>query len=195
MTDLLDAARSNPREGGASFSLANRLERAAFCLVWTLLARWTPRPGFHGWRRLILRLFGARIGKGAVIHPSVTIWLPRHLVMGRYAALAHGVDCYNMAPIELGDYATVSQRAFLCAGNHDHRDPDFQLVTAPIRIGAHAWVAAEAFVGPGVSVGDGAVLAARGCASRDLAPWTIHAGNPAVQVGTRALRPAQAGRD
>jgi putative colanic acid biosynthesis acetyltransferase WcaF len=187
MNDLLDAAHSRPREGGASFTLSNRIERAAFIVCWALLARWTPRP-LNGWRRFLLRCFGARIGEGSVIHPSVTIWLPRNLSMGRFAALAQGVDCYAMAPISLGDNVVVSQRAFLCAGNHDHRDPNFQLITAPIVIGDNAWVAAEAFVGPGVTVGEGAVLAARGVASRDLEPWSVYAGNPARRIGERKLR-------
>lgn len=184
----LDAADTHPLAGGASFSLANRLERLVFGVVWALLARWNPRGTMRGWRNALLRLFGARIARGAHVYPDVTVWLPRHLVMETGATLGPGVDCYNMAPITLREGAIVSQRAFLCAGNHDHRDPAFQLITAPIEIGAKAWVAAEAFVGPGVTVGEGAVLAARGCASRDLEPWSIHAGNPAARVGTRKMR-------
>jgi putative colanic acid biosynthesis acetyltransferase WcaF len=94
------------------------------------------------------------------------------------------VTVYNMAKITLSDRALVSQGAHLCAGTHDIEDEHFQLKTRPITLGSRAWIAAEAFVGPGVSIGDGAVLGARGCAFRDLEPWTVYAGNPA-----RVLRP------
>ncbi len=187
MSAPLDARTSRPIEGGASFSLTNRIERLAWGIVWTIGARWLPRPLFAGWRRFLLRLFGARIADGCNVAPSVRIWLPRHLTMERAASMGPGVDCYNMAPITIGAATIVSQRAFLCAGNHDPRDPDFQLITAPIVIGAGAWIAAEAFVGPGVTIGRGAVVAARGCAVRDVAEWAIVAGNPARQVGTRTI--------
>ena len=187
MSTPLDAGKSRPIEGGASFSLGNRIERLAWGIVWTLGSRWLPRPLFSGWRRVLLRTFGARIAPGCIIAPSVRVWLPRNLTMDHASSMGPGVDCYNMAPITIGARAIVSQRAFLCAGNHDPRDPDFQLVTAPITIGPGAWVAAEAFVGPGVTIGCGAVVAARACVSRDVAEWTIVAGNPAKQVGTREI--------
>ncbi len=93
-----------------------------------------------------------------------------------------------MAPISLGERVVVSQRAHLCAGTHDVRDPNFQLVARPIRIGDQAWVAAEAFVGPGVSVGEGCVIGARAVLMRDAEPWTIYAGNPATPIKKRVMR-------
>ena len=188
MTDPLDAGATRPLDGGPSFSLANRIERAAWKFAWTLFGRIVPPPFGWGWRRFLLRLFGAQIERGARVYGSASIWLPRHLVMDRGATIGPGVDCYNMAPIRLGRHAIVSQRAYLCAGDHDHRDPDFQLVTRPIHLGAHSWVAAEAFVAPGITVGEGAVLAARGAAIRDLPAWTVWGGNPAKQISTREPR-------
>lgn len=187
MSKPLPACDSRPLDGGPSFSLANRVERLAWTIAWTCLARWTPRPLFGGWRCAVLRLFGAHVGKGCAVAPDVVIWLPRNLMMADRSTLASGVQCYNMAPVTLGAGAIVSQRAFLCAGSHDYRDPEFQLVTAPITIGPKAWVAAEAFVGPGVEVGEGAVLAARGCAVRNLDSWTVFAGNPAKPVRRRVI--------
>jgi putative colanic acid biosynthesis acetyltransferase WcaF len=111
--------------------------------------------------------------------------------MGDHATLGPRVNCYNQATITLGDYAVVSQDATLCAGTHDYEDPDFQLQTRPIMLGAHSWVAAEAFVGPGVEVGAYAVLGARGVAMRDLEAGVVHAGNPAVAVKRRRLGPGQ----
>lgn len=123
----------------------------------------------------------------ARIYPTASVWLPRNLRMDEGSTIGPGVDCYNMALISLGAGALVSQRAFLCTGNHDHRDPHFQLFASPIEIGARAWIAAEAFVGPGVTIGQGAVLAARGCAVSDIPEWTVWGGNPSRQLGERAL--------
>ncbi len=184
---ILDARRSDPIGGGPSFSLGNRLTRAVFQLAWLLFARWTPRRAAP-LRNLLLRAFGARIARGVVIASSARIWLPAHLEMGPRSSLGPGVECYAMAPISIGEGTIVSQRAHLCAGTHDHRDPSFQLTARPIVIGPSCWIAAEAFVGPGVSIGEGTVLAARGCAFRDLDAWTIYAGNPACAVGKREMR-------
>jgi len=188
VSSILDARQTSPSTGGASFSLRSRLTRALFVLCWTLLAAWTPPP-LRGWRRLILRAFGASMGKGANVYASARIWHPGLLAMGDYATLGRRVNCYNQAAVTLGDYAVVSQDATLCAGTHDYDDPEFQLHTRPITLGAHCWIAAEAFVGPGVAVGAYAVLGARGVAMRDLEPGTIYAGNPAVALKRRNLAP------
>ena len=108
--------------------------------------------------------------------------------MGEFSFLGPNVNCYSMDRITIGDYALVSQGAHLCAGSHDISDPSFQLISKPIVINSQAWVAAEAFVGPGVTVGKGAVLGARGVAFRSLDPWTVYAGNPAKPLKKRVLR-------
>jgi putative colanic acid biosynthesis acetyltransferase WcaF len=105
--------------------------------------------------------------------------------MGDHRCLADGVDCYCVASITLGAHAIVSQRAFLCAATHDHNDPAFPLIPKPISIGERAWVAAEAFVGPGVTIGVGAVVGARAVTVKDVAEWTVVAGNPARVIGRR----------
>lgn len=189
MSEPLDADAARPlMTGGPSFSLGNRIERAAFTVIWVLLGRIVPPPFAWGWRKFLLRLFGAKMGRLTKVYASARVWLPRHLEMADGSTIGPGVDCYNMAPIRLGERAIVSQRAFLCAGDHDHRDPEFQLVARPISLGADSWVAAEAFVAPGITLGDGAVLAARGNAVADLPEWTVWGGNPAKQIGTRAHR-------
>jgi putative colanic acid biosynthesis acetyltransferase WcaF len=183
--DILDAKASKPIEGGPSFSLGNRLYRAAWRLAWLALASWTP-PALRGWRALVLRAFGATIAPSAVVYASARIWDPRNLEMGPHACLGPRCDCYAMATIVLEAYAVVSHDATLCAGTHDIDDPTMQLVVKPIRLGARAWIAAGAFVGPGVSVGEGAVLGARGVAFRDLEAWAVYVGNPATHVRARA---------
>jgi putative colanic acid biosynthesis acetyltransferase WcaF len=183
-TDDILPASVRSRSGGPSFRLRHRAERAVWAVAWTVLARWTPAP-LHGWRRLVLRAFGARMARGARVYGSAKIWYPRHLAMAENAVLGPGVTCYAMAPISIGRDAVVSQRAHLCAGTHDVDDKLFQLMAEPIVIGAKAWVAAEAFVGPGVTVHEGAVLGARGVTVKDLPAWTISAGNPARVIRER----------
>lgn len=184
---LLDARAARSHDGGPSFSLSHRLYRAAWALVWCLLAAWTPPP-FHRWRIFLLNLFGAAAHPTCHVYASTRIWFPRHLRMGARSSLGPEVKCYSMAQITLGERAIVSQGATLCAGTHDVADRHFQLLVRPITLGADAWVAAEAFVGPGVSLGEGAVLGARGVAFKDLEPWTIYVGNPCAAIKPRTLR-------
>lgn len=184
---VLDARTTGQHRGGASFSLGNRIVRLAWFFAWALLAAWTPPP-LHRWRAVVLRCFGARIGKGTRIYGGARIWLPSNLTVEDHACIGPGVTVYCQGPIRVGAYAIVSQGAHLCAGTHDISDPYFQLVTRPITIGTRAWIAAEAFVGPGVSVGEGAVLGARAVAMRDLEAWGVYSGNPAQFVKRRELR-------
>lgn len=177
---VLDAGRHR----GASFTLANRLARVGWRLGWLLLARWTPPP-FHPWRRLVLRLFGATVGAGARVHASVRLWYPPHLTLGAGVLIGPGAELYNQGHITVGAGTTVSQRAFLCASSHDLADPHFQLVLRPITVGAGCWIAAEAFIGPGVRVGDRAVVAARAALFEDAEPGQVYRGNPAVRVRAR----------
>ena len=107
--------------------------------------------------------------------------------MGDYSLLADGVQCYNMAPIYIGCGTIVSQRAFLCGGTHDYEHPKRPLITKEIHIEDECWVAAEAFVGPGVRMRKGAVLGARAVAFRDLEAWTVYIGNPAQPVKRRSI--------
>lgn len=165
-------------------SISNKLARAAWNFVWLMFYRPSPAP-LHGWRRFLLRLFGARIGRGAHPYPSSRIWAPWNLVMGEHSCLSHQVDCYCVDKVELGAHATVSQYSFLCTATHDYTQREMPLVTAPIYIGAWAWVTADVFVGPGVTVGKGAVIGARSTVFRDIEPWTVVAGNPPKKIGQR----------
>lgn len=170
--------------GAPSFSLKNRLWRAVWAVVWTVFASWTPPP-LHGWRIFLLRAFGAKIGDGCRVYRSVRVWYPPHLVMGAQSVMGPRVICYNQGIITIGERAIISQGAHLCTGTHDIRDPAFQLMVRPINIGSGAWIAAEAFVAPGVTCGEGAVLAARGVAFSDLEPNMVYRGNPAVKLKSR----------
>ena len=181
---ILDAATHRPSDGGPSFGLGHRAYRAVWTLAWGVLASWTP-PFFNPWRRVLLRLFGAKIAGTARIHASARIWYPANLEMEDQSCLGPRVECYTMAKITLGPYALASQGAHLCAGTHDYRKAALPLLKAPIAIGQGAWVCADAFVGPGVHIGEYAIVAARAVVSKAVEPWTIVAGNPARAIAAR----------
>jgi putative colanic acid biosynthesis acetyltransferase WcaF len=178
-----------PRDCPSPHGLGNKLGRVLWGAVWLLLFRPSPRI-CHSWRRMLLRLLGARIGRGCKTDPSTRIWAPWNLTMGDYAALGYDVDCYCVAPIRLGAHSTVSQYSFLCAASHDIDDPHMRLISAPIEIADQAWVCAGVFVAPGVTVGQGAVAGARAVVVSNVEPWTVVAGNPARQIKLRSIGPA-----
>jgi putative colanic acid biosynthesis acetyltransferase WcaF len=169
-------------------SRTNQVIRTLWGIVWLLVYRPSPR-GFHAWRRFLLRLFGAKIGYGAHPYPSAKIWAPWNLEMGFRSCLGPDVDCYCVDRVIIGSWATVSQYSYLCTATHDYRDPTMPLVTAPIVIGERAWVAADVFVGPGVTIGKGAVVGARASVFRNVDPWTVVGGNPARII--RRIMPPQ----
>lgn len=171
----------------APTSSRDKLRRGLWGFAWLILCRWTPRP-LHGWRVAILRLFGGRIARGAKVYPDAIIWAPWLLDMAEGSTLGDGVQCYNVDWVRLGPGATVSQRAFLCTATRDIDDADNPLITAPITLDRLAWVGAEAYVGPGVTLAEGAVLAARGVAVRPIAAWSVVGGNPARIIRMRARR-------
>lgn len=184
---LLDARRTRPLEGGASFSFGNRVFRVLWAVAWILLARFTPPP-LHAWRRLVLRAFGARVGSGVRVHASAVIWNPRNLTLREHVLIGPGARIYNQGHVTVGARSVISQRAHLCASTHDITDPDFQLVLRPVVIGDRCWVAAEAFVGPGANMGEGAVLGARAALFEDAEEWGVYSGNPARLIKRRELR-------
>lgn len=165
-------------------TIANKIRRGFWNLVQNVLLRPSPRIA-HGWRRFWLRRFGARIAANCLVYPTVRIWAPWNLKMGPAAVLGDGVDCYNVAPVHLGPGAIVSQRAFLCTASHDHRREDFALIAGKIEVLEGGWVSAEAFIGPGVVIGDFSIVAARAVVVRDVEAYSIVGGNPANFIGDR----------
>lgn len=170
------------------YSRGNKLKRLLWSAAWALLARPFPRSMAMPWKRFLLRLFGAKISSTAAVYATAKVFQPWLLTMDDYACLAEGVDCYNAAPVHIGRNATVSQRAFLCTAGHDITDPHHHQTSAPIDIQERAWVCAEAFVGQGVTVGDGAVCAARSVVIKDVEPWTVVGGNPAKFIKKRIIQ-------
>lgn len=156
-------------------------------MLWAVVQATVFRLSFHTWNRwriFLLNRFGARIDPSCIIRRTVRVECPWNLTMGPNSCLGDRVIAYCLGPVTLGKRVSVSQHAHLCAGSHDYTLPDLPLRRPPITIEDDAWIAADAFVGPGVTVGRAAILGARGVAVRNLDPWTIYAGNPA-----KALKP------
>lgn len=190
MSESLNDAMSDFRSlrYRSDFTTAAKLRRFAWEVVWLLAFRPTPRWALHGWRRQLLRWFGAEVGAGCRIAPSCRVWAPWNLVMGEFSALGDGVDCYSMGPITLGSKVAVSQRSFLCAGSHDVRSLSRPLVTGPIVIEDHVWIAAECFVHPDVVIREGAVIGARSVVLKEMPAWSICAGHPCRKIKDRVLK-------
>jgi putative colanic acid biosynthesis acetyltransferase WcaF len=168
-----------------SFSIGNRVMRVIWSTFYLLFFRISPRP-FHAWRAFILRLFGAQLGKHVHVYPSVKIWAPWNLIIGDYVGIGNDAILYSMGTITIGDHTVVSQGTHLCTGSHDYNSFNFQLITAPIHIGSRVWLCTDSFVGPGVRIADGNVIAARALVSKSLSePWLVWAGVPVKKVGTR----------
>jgi putative colanic acid biosynthesis acetyltransferase WcaF len=172
----------------ATFSISNRLRRALWHALWSCILRPSPRS-FFGWRAFWFRAFGARLGHCCHIYPAARVWAPWLLEMDDGACLGEGAEVYNPAGVTLGRYAIVSQGAYLCGASHDVHDPDFAFIAKKIELGSYSWVCARAIVLPGIVMEEGAVLAAGAVATRHALAWTIHAGNPAREIGRRRARP------
>jgi len=167
-----------------AYSFGHRARRMTWNICWLLFYRISPRP-LHAWRVLLLRAFGATLGPNCHFYPGSRVWAPWNLHCADLVTAADGAEIYNAAPVTLGSHAIVSQGAYLCTATHDIDDPAFPLIAFPMSIGAYAWVCARACVGPGVKVGEGAVLGLGSVATRDLEPWGVYAGAPAVRIRDR----------
>ena len=146
----------------------------------------SPRP-FFVWRTFLLRLFGAKIGKRVHIDPSARIFLPWKLVLGDDISIGYNAIIYNLGLVTIGDRATISQRAHICAGTHNYRDPSLKLLSQPISIGKQAWICADAFIGPNITIGDSAIVGAASVVVKDVPSQKIFAGNPAKFVNDRVI--------
>ncbi len=172
---------------GPSFSLKNRLSRVFWGLIYTLFFKYTPKP-FFGWRCMLLRLFGAKVGKGVHIYPNVKIWAPWNIDLKDKCGIANGVILYSQGKITIGRKAVISQGVHLCAGTHDYTVNGFPLITMPITIGDEVWVAAEAFVHPGVTINEGSVIGARAVVGKDMPAWMVCAGHPCAPIKERIIK-------
>jgi len=159
------------------------LKRFLWCCV--QLPFWPKMPRvLSPLRIMLLRLFGARVASKCMVG-SARIWIPWNLEMGEFAVVGNDAELYNLAPIRIGANSVISQRSYLCTATHDYTRPDFPLVSRTITIGGNVWLAADVFVAPGVSIGDGAVVGARSVVTKNVRPWTVCAGNPCHVIKSR----------
>jgi putative colanic acid biosynthesis acetyltransferase WcaF len=158
--------------------------------VYILLFRPWPRRLGNGWRAYLLRLFGAKIGRNTLLSPTMKVMKPWELVIGDYSAIGDHVNFYNFCRTEIGSMTVISQGCYLCTGSHDHLDPQMPLITQPIAVGNDAWIAANVFIHPGVSIGTGAVIGACAVVTKSMPEWTICAGHPCKPIKPRILKNA-----
>ena len=166
-----------------NYTMRTYVARVAWGLLQPLF-RYSPRF-CYGWRNLLLRIFGASIGKRVRIYPTAKIMFPWNFNIGDSSTVAWNCTVYSLGEIKIGSNTMISQGTHLCAGSHDYRKPDLPLLRPPITIRDGVWCCAEAFIGPGVEIGCNAVVAARAVVVEDVPPGDIVAGNPAKIVGQR----------
>lgn len=181
------------RTAGFPYSRGEYLRRFAWLAVQASAVRLSPGRAYR-WRRFWLRRFGATLTASSRTRPTTHVMHPWLLTMGEHSMIADRVRVYNLGPVTVGNHSVVSQDVSLCAGTHDHTRPNLPLLRSPITVGSGVWVCAEAFIGPGVTVGDNAVVAARAVVVKDVEPGAVVAGNPARFVKRRERRGDAAGQ-
>ena len=170
-----------------SLSIKNKIARSVWTFVYWTMFRPFPGHIFNFWRIFLLRIFGAKFSGKVSVHNTSKIWAPWNLYMDT-TGLAENVRCYNVAPVFIEKWAVISQNAYLCTASHNISSTAHELITAPITIKNQAWVASDAFIGMGVTVGEGAVVGARAAVFKDVEPWTVVGGNPAKFIKKRVIK-------
>lgn len=190
----MDKMNHGERNGEVEFekyqnhlSLKNKLGRLLWNLAYAIAFRPFALPFFNRWRLFVLRRFGSKIGNGSIVHASALVWAPWNLEIGQRTCVGPHTKLYNPDKIRLGNKVAISQYAYLCTASHDITKQENPLVTAPIMIEDRAWVAADAFVGMGVTIGEGAVVGARAAVFKNIEPWTVVGGNPAKFIKRRVI--------
>lgn len=171
-----------------NYTLANKLHRLLWQTCCFLLFKPFGLPMFKQWRNFILRCWGAKIGKGSIVHASATIWAPWNLEIGQRTCIGPHTIIYNPGKIILGNKVTISQYAYLCTATHAYGTKQFTLYRKNIIVNDWAWVAAKAFIGPGVAICEGAVVGACTVVVKDVEAWTVVAGNPAREIKKRVFK-------
>lgn len=175
------------------FTRKEKIGRLLWTIVQATIFRYSPRRA-DGWRAALLRLFGAKVGRISLLRGTVRIEVPWNIELGDGAQIGDRVYLYSLGRISIGDHTVVSQFSHLCAGTHDFERTDFPLLRVPIHIGSRCWIAAESFIGPGVTIGDGVVVGARASVVKDLPAWKVCVGAPAKPVSDRILLDPDTGR-
>ncbi len=153
------------------------------CVQATLFA-WSPQP-LYGWRRFLLRSFGAKVGRRVLLRPTVRVTYPWKVEIGEFSWIGDNAELYSLGPIKIGKNSVVSQKCYICTGSHRHDVFDFPIYAEEIVIGDEVWLATDVFVAPGVTIGDCSVVGARSSVFQSITARAIMLGAPAKQVGVR----------
>lgn len=181
--DLYLAAQACPKEKDAPSPFQKKL----WCFTQNWLVRLSPQSRFMWWRRFLLRLFGAEVGRNVQISPTAKVACPWNTKIGDRVWIGDRAELYSLGKIEIGEDVVISQHAYLCTGTHDYNRLDFSLLIKPIRVEKEVWIATRSFIAPGVTIGQGAIIGAESVVLHDVPPATIYAGNPATFRKPRPL--------
>jgi putative colanic acid biosynthesis acetyltransferase WcaF len=171
---------------GPSFTVKNRIARVVWWFFELFLFRYSPKP-LHRWRALLLRCFGAKIGKGVHVYPGAKIWAPWNLEIRDESGIGNGAVLYSQGRIIIGKRSVISQGVNLCTGTHDYTKKGMPLLTRPVYIGDNVWIATDAFVHPGINIGNGCVIGARSVVISDMPEWMVCSGNPCRPIKPRVM--------
>lgn len=166
---------------------AVKFRRLKWWLAWKLLASWMPYFIGKKWRNFLFRCFGMEMGGHVGIYPTAKIWAPWNIKLASWVAIDDEVNLYSADKITIGTKVAISREAFICTASHDITKPNRPLVTKPITICDGVWIGARAIILPGVTIGEGAVVAAGAVVTKDVPAWAVVAGNPAKVVKQRVL--------
>ncbi len=176
--------KAQPDRYSSPWSWRVRYGGALWGLVWVLLFKPSPKP-LHGWRRFLLQLFGAKIGKHVYIAASAKIKYPWNLVMEDRACIAYEADVYTLGKVILGERSVVAQCVYLCTGTHDLSVEAQPLITGTITVGPDVFIGVRALIMPGVTLGQGAIIGGGAVVTKDVPAWEIWGGNPAKLIKKR----------
>ncbi len=190
MKSEMEAVVNYMKDFPSPFSTKIKIKKKIWAITWALTISWLPRGGVNGWIRFIYRLFDAEIPSTSGVHPTAHIYMPWNLKMGPFSVIGSDTNILNAAPFIMGQNCVVSERAYLCCASHNIYSNAHEQINAPIVMGDRSWVAAEAFVGMGVTIGEGAVVGARAAVFKDVEPWTVVGGNPAKFIKKREIKDA-----
>ena len=182
--DLLKPVAKQESPYQSPWSFSTRVMRVVFNAFWMVFCRLTPNP-LNFWRLAVLRMFGAKITGKPYVAPSAKIWTPWNVTLEDHACVGPGAELYALGKIILRERCTVSQHAYICTGRHDLTKEALPLLVGTVEIGADAYLFAYAFISPGVTVGEGAVIGARSVVTKDMPAWTICVGNPCRPIKPR----------
>lgn len=164
--------------GASPWPLSMRIKLLLWEYAWIFLCIWTPKP-FNLWRLSILRVFGTKVHGRPFVHQRARIQIPWNVELYNGSCLGDRANLYSLDRITIGEGAVVAQEAYLCTGTHEFSNPTLPLMTAPITVQARSFIGARAFVLPGVTIGERAVIGACSVVTRSIPGAMVARGNPA----------------